>query len=76
VIVNHTRKEYFYPDVCKWGEVLLNPFVMYGILDYIREHGKCTIEITDEYHLDELREKNYKEIEIDWREIQLEYSEW
>lgn len=76
VIVNHTRKEYFYPDVCKWNEVMLNPYVMYGILDYLWNCNRCEIEFTNEYSIDKLRDDyKYKEIELDWKEIHSYYEE-
>ena len=68
IIVNHTLKQYFYCDVCKWGEVFLNPYVMYGIIEFIRSRwNNHKLQFTNDYDLEKLRDLNYKKIELCWK---------
>lgn len=67
-IINHTLKEWFCPDVSKWGEVLLNKFIMIGILEILKcRWNNCKIEILGGYDkkMDDIFKK-YKEINIDF----------
>ncbi len=73
-IVNHTIKEWFCPDASKWSEVLINDFIMRGILYLFRHRwNNCKISFYGGYNtdLDEIREK-YKEIKIDFDD----YRDW
>jgi len=66
-IVNHTKKQYFCCDAFKWGEVLLNPFMMYGILEFIKSYwNNNQIQFIDEYDLECFIE--YDEVEPCWKE--------
>jgi len=68
IIANNDRKQYLDPDNCKFHEIILNAFVMRGILDMIREFWNGNkIEIIWENqpkyaHII----KNYQKIDIDW----------
>lgn len=67
-IVNHTKKQWFCPDACKWGEVLINDHVMRGILELFKDRWSMNkIEFIGGYNerLSKIR-KEYKEIEIDF----------
>ena len=69
-IFNHTTKEWIDPDCSKWGEILLNRYIMEGILDIL--HGRwnnCKIEFVGEYSrkLHNLWD-SYKEIKIDFND--------
>ena len=65
--LNHTKKQYFCP-ICKWGEILLNKYIMEGILEILRYYwNNCKIEIIGEYSINEKLPKHYKE--IDWKDF-------
>lgn len=65
-IVNHTKKEYLNP-ICKIGEIYLNPYIMVGILETIREGwNNNKIAILSEYQMEKYWDLGYKELAINW----------
>ena len=76
VVINHSKKQFFFCDTCKWREVWINESVMYGILNHIKSQWRpCKFELSDEYKLDWLVENGYEEIEIDWKMYREDYKE-
>ena len=76
VVVNHTKKQFFFCDASKWIEVHLNPYLMYGIIEFIRSYWNGhNIEFTDNYILDEIKEKGYQKIEVDWKDYRADFEE-
>ena len=72
-VVNHTKKQFFCCYSSKWGEVFLNPHVMYGIIEFIRSYwNNCQLQFTDDRDLDKLSE--YKEVEPCWKEYRKDYK--
>lgn len=70
-IVNHTKKQFFCPDACKFSEVIINDYIMRGILEILRCFwNNCQIEFITEYDIDKINPKEYEDIsdKINWND--------